>query len=175
LLRGDWALDCLAAVEEYADGVIGRSGLRERRVVAGPAPPNLSHPPTQALAAAAHELRLDPGEVAGLAADSVADTQAPMGSWQAVRSAEQGAQADLVRDMFGNPFRPTTFNPDWLTSNVVSLARGVYEERAVDRFPLLMDALMDAGCASNEVLEHCRGPNTHVRGCWLIDLLLAKE
>jgi hypothetical protein len=55
------------------------------------------------------------------------------------------------------------------------LARGIYEERAFDRFPLLMDALMDAGCTDEAVLEHCRGPNTHVRGCWLIDLLLTKE
>jgi hypothetical protein len=175
LLRGDWALDCLAAVEEFADGAIGCAELRERRVVAGPAPPTLAHPPTQALAAAAHELRLDPGEVAGLAADSVADTTAAMGAWQSVRAAEQSVQAALARDIFGNPFRTPTFVTDWLTSTVVSLARGIYHERAFDRMPLLMDALMDAGCADEAVLEHCRGPKKHVRGCWVIDLLLAKE
>jgi hypothetical protein len=88
---------------------------------------------------------------------------------------ERGAQSAAIRDIFGNPFRHPPFELAWRTSTVVSLARGVYEERAFDRFPLLMDALMDAGCSNDEVLEHCRGPNNHVRGCWLIDLLLAKE
>lgn len=88
---------------------------------------------------------------------------------------EERVHAHLLADIIGNPFRPVVFDPSWLTSTVVSLAQGIYAERASDRMPLLMDALMDAGCADEAVLEHCRGPNTHVRGCWVIDLLLAKE
>jgi hypothetical protein len=58
---------------------------------------------------------------------------------------------------------------------VVKLAQAVYDERAYDRLPVLADALEDAGCHDADILTHCRGPGPHVRGCWLIDLLLGKE
>ena len=83
--------------------------------------------------------------------------------------------ADLLREIFGNPFRPVECDPAWLTSDVVALARGNYEERAFDRMPILADALQDAGCDNEDVLTHCRDPKqVHVRGCWVIDLLLGK-
>jgi hypothetical protein len=84
-------------------------------------------------------------------------------------------QAILLREIFGNPFRPVAVDPAWLTSTVVALARGIYEERAFDRMPILADALQEAGCDSEDVLDHCRGPGPHVRGCWVVDLVLGKE
>jgi hypothetical protein len=84
-------------------------------------------------------------------------------------------QAAFLRDIFGNPFRPVAFNPRWRTADAVGLARGIYEERAFDRLPLLADALMDAGCGDDQVLEHCRSEGPHVRGCWVVDLVLGKE
>jgi hypothetical protein len=82
----------------------------------------------------------------------------------------------VIRDVFGNPFRPVAVDPHWLTSDVVALARGIYDERAFDRMPILADALQDAGCDSAAVLDHCRDPNgVHVRGCWVVDLLLGKS
>ena len=85
-------------------------------------------------------------------------------------------EEDLVRDVFGNPFAPTQlFDPAWLTSTVLALAKGIYEERAFDRMPILADALQDAGCDSADILDHCRGPGPHVRGCWVVDLVLGKE
>ena len=89
--------------------------------------------------------------------------------------AEQAAQAELLRDIFGDPFKPATCDPSWRTSTVVSLARTIYDARSFELLPVLADALMDAGCGNDEVLEHCRGPNIHVRGCWLIDLLLNRS
>jgi hypothetical protein len=89
--------------------------------------------------------------------------------------AEEFAQAGLVRDIFGNPFRPVTVDPTWLTSTVTSLAQAIYTDRAFDRFPILADALEDAGCSSRELLDHCRQPGEHVRGCWTVELLLKKE
>lgn len=86
---------------------------------------------------------------------------------------EKERQCDLIREVFGNPFRPVDVSP-WLTSDVVALARGIYDERAFDRMPILADALQDAGCDNVNVLDHCRGPGEHVRGCWVIDLLLGK-
>jgi hypothetical protein len=81
----------------------------------------------------------------------------------------------LFHDIFGNPFRPVTLDPRWLSSTVLDLARTIYDERLWGRMPILADALMDAGCDSEEILNHCRGPGPHVRGCWVVDLLLGKE
>ena len=81
----------------------------------------------------------------------------------------------LLHELFGNPFRRVTLDPRWLTSNVRDLARTIYEERAFDRLPILADALMDAGCDNEQVLSHCRDGKEHVRGCWVIDLILGKE
>ena len=63
--------------------------------------------------------------------------------------------------------------PAWLTSDVVALARGIYDDRAFECMPILADALQDAGCDNPDVLHHCRDANqVHVRGCWVVDLLL---
>ncbi|MDY3552808.1 hypothetical protein R5W24_001897 [Gemmata sp. JC717] len=99
----------------------------------------------------------------------------------AVEFARQGvkggksAQARLLRDVFGNPFRPAPFPPSWLTSDVQALARGIYEERAFDRLSILADALQDTGCDNADILDHCRGSGPHVRGCWVVDLVLGKQ
>jgi hypothetical protein len=89
------------------------------------------------------------------------------------------SQADLLRDIFGNPFRPLPqLNPAWLAwegGTVPKLAASIYEERAFDRLPILADALEEAGCDAAELLTHLRGPGPHVRGCWAVDLLLGKE
>jgi len=63
-------------------------------------------------------------------------------------------------------------DPRWLTSDVVDLAKAIRSERAFDRMPILADALMNAGCDSNEMLGHCRESGFHVGGCWVLDLLL---
>jgi hypothetical protein len=57
----------------------------------------------------------------------------------------------------------------------MSLAQGVYDERAFDRLPVLADALEDAGCLAGEILGHCRQPGQHVRGCWVVDILLGRN
>jgi hypothetical protein len=82
----------------------------------------------------------------------------------------------LLHDIFGPlPFREVAVEPAWLTADVLALARGIYDEKAFDRMPILADALQDAGCADDEVLSHCRQPNwEHVRGCWVLDLLLGR-
>ena len=85
-------------------------------------------------------------------------------------------QSCLVRDIFGNPFRPVTFDPEWRTTTALALARGIYDERAFDRLPILADALQDAGCDNDDILTHLRDTTTpHVRGCWALDLVLGKE
>jgi hypothetical protein len=94
---------------------------------------------------------------------------------EAARHVEWQAQTDLARDIFGNPFRPATVDPAWRTSTVVALARGMYESRDFGAMPILADALQDAGCDNEDILNHCRGPGPHIRGCWVVDLVLGKE
>ena len=84
------------------------------------------------------------------------------------------SQSAILRDIFGNPFRPVTFDPRWRTSDVVGVARGIYEDKAFERMPILADALMDAGCEDEQIIGHCRGDGPHVRGCWVVDLVLGK-
>jgi hypothetical protein len=74
--------------------------------------------------------------------------------------------------MYGNPFRPTVFEPEWISSTVAALARGIYREHAFERLPILADALQDAGCDDSAILRHCRLHLDHVRGCWVIDQIL---
>jgi len=83
-------------------------------------------------------------------------------------------QEEVFRDIVGNPFSPIEFDSRWRTSDVIGLARGIYEERAFQRLPILADALMDAGCEDDRVIAHCRGNGLHVRGCCVIDLALGK-
>ena len=87
--------------------------------------------------------------------------------------AESEAHASLFRDIFGNLSRPVTVDSSWLTSTAVSLARQMYESRDFSAMPILADALQDAGCDSAAVLDHCRGPGPHVRGCWVVELILS--
>jgi hypothetical protein len=91
---------------------------------------------------------------------------------------ERKAYAALVRDVYGNPFRPASVDPTWLAWNegtVPRIAQAIYDERAFERMPILADALEDAGCDNADILNHCRQPSVHVRGCWVVDLLLGKE
>jgi hypothetical protein len=89
-------------------------------------------------------------------------------------STERAAHCTLLRDIFGNPFRPVAADPSWFTA-AVTLAGTMYAERAFGRLPILADALEDAGCPNAELLAHLRGPGPHVRGCWALDLVLGKE
>ena len=87
----------------------------------------------------------------------------------------QAIHAIWLRDIFGNPFRPVAFSPEWRTSTAVALAGQMYESRDFGAMPILADALQDAGCDSEDMLSHCRDENaTHVRGCWVVDLVLGK-
>ncbi|WP_238602432.1 hypothetical protein [Fimbriiglobus ruber] len=88
--------------------------------------------------------------------------------------AERTAQAILLRDIF-NPFRAIILDPTWQSSTVLTLASGIYTDRAFDRLPILADALEEAGCDDPDLLNHCRSEGPHARGCWAVDLLLGKE
>jgi len=94
---------------------------------------------------------------------------------EALKKAHFRLQDAVFRDLVGNPFLPVEFDPHWRTSDVLGLARAVYDVGAFDRVPILADALMDAGCADEAIIGHCRGPGPHVHGCWVVDLVLGKS
>ena len=62
----------------------------------------------------------------------------------------------------------------WNDGTVRRIAWGIYEQRAFGRLPILHDALLDAGCDDEALLEHLRGEGPHVRGCWALDTLLGR-
>jgi hypothetical protein len=101
---------------------------------------------------------------------------------EALAEGERGAELTLVRDVFGNLFRPVPADSAWLTPTVRALAQAAYDNHTLPagtlepaRLAVLADALEEAGCDSADILSHLRGPGPHVRGCWPLDLLLGKE
>ncbi len=81
-----------------------------------------------------------------------------------------------LRDLFGPlPFRPVPFDPAWRTRTAVFIARVIYEDCDFGLLPVLADALEDSGCENIDILNHCRRHGEHVRGCWVVDLLLEKQ
>lgn len=94
----------------------------------------------------------------------------------AAKREAKAAHVALLRDIYGPlPFRPIVLDPSWLAWNhgtVPAIGRRVYVERAYHDLPILADALEDAGCTDPDILRHCRGGGPHVRGCWVVDLVL---
>ena len=86
------------------------------------------------------------------------------------------AISDVARayDILG-PLPRIACSPEWRTSTVIGIARQMYESQDFSTMPVLADALLGVGCASAEILDHCRSSSPHVRGCWVVDLVLGKE
>ncbi|WP_238602943.1 hypothetical protein [Fimbriiglobus ruber] len=93
---------------------------------------------------------------------------------RAARSDARRVQAALIRDIFGTPFRGIRYSPVWRTGTMIALAEQMYESRDFSPMPILADALQAAGCDNEDILAHCRGDGPHVRGCWVVDLVLGR-
>ncbi len=92
---------------------------------------------------------------------------------RAEATAEKLAQIAILRDLW--PWDELPFDPNWRTSTAVGLAQTMYDARHFNAMPILADALQDAGCEDAGLLDHCRDANgVHVRGCWVVDLVLGK-
>ncbi|OWK43018.1 hypothetical protein FRUB_02617 [Fimbriiglobus ruber] len=88
---------------------------------------------------------------------------------------EAEEQLPFLRDIFGNPFRPVLFDPEWRTFNTITLAQQMYDTGDFSAMPILADALQEAGCLDNQILSHCREERVHVRGCTVIDSVIGKD
>ncbi|MDB5310240.1 MAG: hypothetical protein JWO38_4442 [Gemmataceae bacterium] len=111
----------------------------------------------------------------GLAAVAASGQSWDDGRWRLVYDAKALAVKRRIWQLLGciTGASPVC-DPAWLTSAVVSLARQMYDSRDFSSMPILVDALQDAGCDHPDILAHCRGPGSHVRGCWVVDLVLGK-
>jgi hypothetical protein len=114
------------------------------------------------------------GMVAWAAGHSAGDPTLTAGEKPVFVDAEKD-QAIILRDIFGNPFRPVALDPAWRNPTVVSLAQVIYDHRTFHRLPILADALEEAGCGNAEILTHCRQQGEHVLGCWVVDQVLGKK
>lgn len=243
LLTDDRSRNAVEVAERFADG---EATAEERRVGADAAYDAMGTPPNYL----PDMTNLPNGKWANAAAAATNacwhDDQSRAVIWQTQQAgALPAVQANLLRDMIGNPFRPVRlphlwkapmgtacYSHPWLTPTVVSLAQAAYEERRKgcprcdytgritnnttrgwqtcphcygkecsdgaldnDRLAVLADALEEAGCDNAEILNHLRPhivgewedhetgtsgvitsvPLVHVRGCWVLDLLLGKE
>jgi hypothetical protein len=172
LLTGPRSREAVETSERYADGQARKPALNAACQAAAKAIPTGllgSHPKLHAAKAAWHCSEERACAVRTAASASVAE-------W-----AEGKAQVLLLHCIVGNPFHPVPLDPAWLTSTVTSLAAVAYEERLLPsgeldaaRLAILADALEEVGCTAPAILDHLRGPGPHVRGCWVVDALLAK-
>ena len=82
--------------------------------------------------------------------------------------------ADCIRQHLMQVTEPVPpLRRDWLTSDVVSLARGIHASAAFDGLPVLHDALLEAGCDDPLVLEHLLTCPDHSPSCWVVEMILA--
>ena len=88
---------------------------------------------------------------------------------------ENGNGDNMLREVIGQPLPPGYLLIAVAHDTAVSLARQMYESRNFTAMPILADALQDAGCDNEDILAHCRGDGPHVRGCWVVDLVLGRE
>jgi hypothetical protein len=196
--------DAVALVECLADGLSGEAKLVAVLASVSLALDEMSTPATAfitradylATAAAHWLLRSHPDHVMGAAwpaAEAVGRealaAATPGMDLRLVRDAAEKGESDrqrqLLHDIFGvSLFRELRIDPTWLTWHdgiVRRLAATAYQQRTLPSglldnayLAVLADALEEAGCINPDILNHCRQPGEHVRGCWVIDALLGK-
>jgi hypothetical protein len=181
LLTDKRGLRAVEATEKYVDGLLNRQALQGASGDANLAvhyAAELAIPALRAASILTEVIGIDlPDRYLEKAQDVLKYARYAAGD----DASEKMAQVSLLREVFGNPFRPVILDAAWLTPIVTALAQAAYKERSLpagtldtDRLAILADALEDAGCTDASLLEHLRGPGPHYRGCWPVDLILAK-
>jgi len=194
LLFDEHSQQAIEVAERFADGQASRSELLEAQRSAFEV----------ARQASLHQVVTDPGWAAARLAARVVAADAmtaagdmlflgrlcfapwrrnPQGGWidrgdEQIKRQLGQQQADLLREILGNIFRPVVLDPVWLRNNesaVYRLACDIYDEKRWEEMPILADALEEAGCTDHTLLQHCRRPVGHTRGCWALDLLLQRH
>jgi len=104
-------------------------------------------------------------------------SHSPMGSasWPKQNAAELTVHCDYLRDIFGDPFKPTKIDLTWRTPATIKLSQHIYAQCAYEKIPQLAQPLRQAGCIDSRILNHCLGKGPHAKGCWVIDQLLGRN
>jgi hypothetical protein len=168
----------IEVVELFADGLVTRQELRAAREAAEPT----AH--GQYAKRAAYRCAQRNGIQAGW--DACADATLSyahytcfkliddvhyqaIGDWGAACEKAKEAVIPLLRDFFGNPFRPPPLRPDAIAPLAEQIYAGQWE-----LMPLLGEWLQEHGYWSEG--EHCLDPNNHhVKGCWVVDWVTGRE
>jgi len=185
---GPDALHAIRISEQYADGLVDKGALEDAFVPVRKLPEPIPFDADMALSvfgptdmvweARLIDLLLSLGpvlDVRAVATKAAAIVTESEGAEYLSRRGrdERSQQAHLLRDIFGNPFRPVPLDPSCLNDRTRSVAKTIYEKGQFANLPLLAKALkQDGGCVNQEVRDHCQWPIRHVRGCWLVDLVL---
>jgi hypothetical protein len=187
---------CRAAVETVERCLEGRAGLEEVRAASAAAlrvahPDRSAPPPSQANYLAASFGAVCTGEGYGDTAYGIATDvhqivfsscyYARTGGTSVGRYAEarevmkgmEARQCEWLRDLLGDAFIPLEPESPWFPPGIVTIAEGIYEDERFHDLPILADALEEAGCPV-EVFRHCREETNHIRGCWVLDLVLGR-
>jgi hypothetical protein len=185
-LADDRCREALAVAEQFADGLATAKELKTAWRVAHEVFCEFQGVPEDvgnavSLTCSHEDLEGNVIEVASTA-QALAVVGIERSLMKASRILARRRQSRWLRDIFGNPFRPVSIDLSWLTPNVLALVQTTYVERELPsgnldatRLSVLADALEDDGCTNGDILNHCRQPLPHVRGCWVIDALLANE
>lgn len=183
-LEDERSIQAVRIAEQFADGKVSlrelRAAGRQAKAAADEAQRQESRPPVTTFrrtfaASAAHRLTHVPQtDEVYKCRRMVSDVLYSISRAAPHDPIHSEMQSKIIKDIFGSPSRVNTINSAWLTSTVLALAQGIYDEKAFDRMPILADALQDAGCDSEEILKHCRDSAEHWRGCWVVDLVLEK-
>jgi hypothetical protein len=176
-------LPLLDAAERFAEGELTWDDLKPLRRVLATIRKGLGEPfgPDEAaicVVKAVDRATNKPAAVAVSADEEARNAAAALARPKWVTGSKRAEKQHIAfaHDIFGNPFRPVAFDSAWRTDTVLSLARVMYETRDFAAMPILADALQDVGCEHAAVLDHCRDPQAaHVRGCWVVDLVLGKS
>jgi hypothetical protein len=95
--------------------------------------------------------------------------------WTRTYFETRALHADYLRDIFPPPNYQPQRDSSWITTTVFTLAQQMDETGDYSVVPILGDALQDAGCDDPVILACCRTPaHTHVRGNWVVDLVLER-
>jgi hypothetical protein len=195
MLVEDRSRKAVELAEAFADALVSRKELAAIRADAFAAAGHIQRAcagPGLAMAArAAAQTTVANGAEAGRsasnsAAQAVASAKCygeggperqPLEVWYREIAREHRRQVSPFRDVFGNPFRPVQVDPAWTARGheaVQKLARRIAEEASLTDLPVLADVLDAAGCTAAALVDHCRRPGKHVRGCWVLDLVLER-
>jgi hypothetical protein len=193
--------EAIEVIEQYADGEATQAQLKEARAALAPQLLPFEFVTREKIhraflcAMRTHDGEEDVGQMSYVALSTAWEigelTSVPRKVWEASTPqwdayakargksffTEQRLRADLVRDVIPSPLRKVEFDPEWLAwreETVTHIARAIYQEHRLDDVAILADALEEAGCTIPAILDHCRQSGPHLRGCWVVDLLLGK-